>query len=118
MPLVSVVLSTYNDAAFLRESVQSLLGQTFRDLELIIVDDVSTNNTAAVLAGFQDSRLRVLRNQRNLGLAASLNRGIALASGKYIARQDADTISAANRLQLQVDYLARHPDAVVVGTNV
>ncbi len=118
MPLVSVVLSTYNDAAFLRESVQSLLGQSFRDLELIIVDDGSTDNTAAVLAGFQDSRLRVLRNQRNLGLAASLNRGIGLASGKYIARQDADTISAANRLQVQVDYLARHPDAVVVGTNV
>jgi len=118
MPLVSVVLSTYNDAAFLRESVQSLLGQTFRDFELIVVDDGSTDNTAALLADFCDPRLRPLRNERNLGLAASLNRGITIASGKYIARQDADTTSAPQRLQLQVSYLERHPDAIVVGSNV
>ncbi len=118
MPLVSVILSTYNDAPFLPESVESVLNQSFRDFELIIVDDGSTDKTAEVLATFQHSRIRLLHNERNLGLAASLNRGIAVASGKYIARQDADTISVPNRLQLQVDYLENHPSLIIVGSNV
>jgi glycosyltransferase involved in cell wall biosynthesis len=118
VPLVSIVLATYNDAAFLPPSLESLLGQTFRDFELIVVDDGSTDHTPALLDGFKDPRLRVLRNPRNLGLAASLNRGAAIATGKYIARQDADTMSLPNRLEVQVDYLDRHPDVVVVGTSV
>jgi glycosyltransferase involved in cell wall biosynthesis len=118
MPLVSVVLSTYNDAAFLRESVKSLLDQTFRDFELIVVDDGSTDNTAALLADFCDPRLRPLRNERNLGLAPSLNRGIAMARGKYIARQDADTISTPDRLLRQVEHLECYPDEIIVGSNI
>jgi len=113
-----VVLSTYNDARFLAQSVQSILDQSFRDFELVVVDDGSADDTAEVLAGFRDPRLRVLRNDRNLGLAVSLNRGIAMARGKYIARQDADTVSAPNRLELQVNYLERHPHVIVMGSNV
>ncbi len=114
-PTVSVVMSVYNDACFLRESVLSILNQTYSEFEFIIIDDGSTDDTPRVLGSFQDSRLRVVR-QENRGLAAALNHGLSLAQGEYIARQDADDVSMAERLSQQVRFLDGTPDVALVGS--
>ena len=91
---VSVVMSVFNGQAFLVEAIESILGQTFRDFEFVIVDDGSTDGTAEILNRFakQDERIRILRHS-NKGRAESLNVGIGLANGEYIARMDADDIA-------------------------
>lgn len=115
-PIVSVVMSVYNGEHFLREAVESILCQSFREFELIVIDDGSTDGTAAILHAYQeeDERMQVYY-QANKGLVESLNRGCGLARGKYIARMDADDISAANRLMWQVDFMEKHPEVGVVG---
>ena len=92
LPLVSVVLPVYNGAAYLREAVDSILAQTYRSFELIIINDGSKDDSASIIAQFDDPRIRSF-SQANQGLAATLNRGIGLAQGAYIARQDQDDIS-------------------------
>lgn len=114
VPEVSVVMSVYNGETYLREAVDSILQQTFRNLEFIVVDDGSTDGTRRVLESYADNRI-VLINQENAGLARSLNRGIRLAKGKYIARMDADDISMPERLMEQVSFLERNPNVAVVG---
>src|SRR5712692_8991358 len=101
MAIVSVIMSVYNDDAFVARAVESILSQTLKEFEFIIVNDGSTDRCEQAVAGFRDSRIHVITNQRNLGLAYSLNRGIALANGKYIARQDADDVSLPHRLATQ-----------------
>lgn len=118
MPLVSVLLSVHNDARFLAAAVESVLRQTVDDLELIVVDDASTDETPALLAAVQDSRLRLLRNERQLGLAASLNRGLDEAQGRYVARLDADDVALPQRLESQLARIAATPSVVVVGTGI
>jgi hypothetical protein len=115
---VSVVLPVYNGERWLRESVQSVLGQTFRDFELIAIDDGSTDDSPRVLAELAaaDSRVRVHTNPRNLGLIPSLNRGFALARGRYIARLDADDVALPTRLERQVARLEAEPRLGVVGS--
>jgi len=117
-PLVTVLLSVYNGERFLRESVESILGQTFTDFEFLIVDDASTDSTALILTEYagRESRIRLVHNPGNLGLTRSLNRGLALAAGKYVARQDADDVSLPERLQRQVEFLEEHEDIAVLGT--
>lgn len=117
-PRVSVVMSVFNDAQYLSESIESILGQTFRDFELLVVNDASTDATAAVLAGYDDPRLRVLTNEKNMGLTLSLRRALEEARGELIARQDADDISDPERLALQVAWLDRHPDVGVLGSEL
>jgi len=107
-------MSTHNDEAFVGEAVASILGQTFADFELIVVDDGSTDGTAQVLGGFADPRLQVVR-QDNTGLTRALNAALARARGEYIARQDADDRSAPNRLEAQVQFLDAHAHAALVG---
>lgn len=115
IPAVSVILPVYNAAGTVEQSVRSILGQTFRDFELIIIDDGSTDRSADVINAIDDGRIIFLR-QRNIGLAATLNKAISLARAPLIARQDNDDISYPSRLQKQVDYLKEHPEVVVVGT--
>lgn len=115
-PTVSVVLSTYNDDQFLLPAIESVLGQTLADLELIVVDDGSTDDTAELLDSVDDRRLRVLRNQRNIGLTRSLNRGLEAARGRYIARLDADCLAVPQRLERQVDFLERNLSVGIVGS--
>jgi len=114
-PLVTVLLPVHNGADHLRESLASVLAQSFRDFELLAIDDGSTDETAAILAGVADGRLRVLRNERNLGLTATLNRGIGEALGAYIARQDADDLSDPGRLGAQVTRLEAEPELALLG---
>jgi len=115
-PTVSVVMSVYNGQEFLSEAVESILGQTFRDFEFVVIDDGSADRTAEILAAFaaRDGRLRVLRHE-NKGRTASLNVGISLAQGKYIARMDADDVALPHRLDEQVDFMERHPEVGLLG---
>lgn len=115
-PLVTVVMTVYNEARYVRDAVRSILGQTFSDLELIVVDDGSRDESAEIVASFGDPRIRLIR-QTNTGLAGALNRGIAEARGRYIARQDADDVSDSDRLALQVAALEADPALVLLGTN-
>lgn len=116
-PTVSVVMPAFNAAEFLDGAVSSILGQTFRDFEFIIIDDGSTDDTASILEKYAqaDGRLRVFR-QSNEGVIAALNRGCRLARGRYIARMDADDISLPHRIERQLDYLEKHPQVGIVGT--
>jgi glycosyltransferase involved in cell wall biosynthesis len=118
VPLVSVLLAAHDDARFLHEAIGSVLQQTLRDLELIVVDDASTDDTARVLTGVADGRLVVLRNDEHAGLAASLNRALDRAGGKYAARLDADDVALPERLERQVERLDGDARTAVVGAAV
>jgi glycosyltransferase involved in cell wall biosynthesis len=109
-------MPVYNGDKYLREAIDSILNQTFEDFEFIIINDASTDETLSILNSYADSRMKIHINKRNLGVAKSLNIGLRMAKGKYIARQDADDISMPNRLATQVDFLDRHPDYAAVGT--
>jgi hypothetical protein len=115
-PTVSVVMSVFNSERFLREAVESILEQSFRQFEFIIIDDGSTDRSPSILDRYrtQEPRVRVYR-QDNKGLIESLNRGCELSRGKYIARMDADDISVRDRLALQVSFMESHPQFSVVG---
>jgi len=115
-PQISVIMSVYNGERYLRESVDSILNQIFTDFEFIIIDDGSTDGTWAILNSYADPRVRLVHNQKNIGLTCSLNKGLALASGEYVARQDADDVSLAERLEQQVRYLDIHPEVGLLGT--
>jgi glycosyltransferase involved in cell wall biosynthesis len=118
-PRVSVVLPVYNGSAFIVEAVNSILEQTFRDFELLVIDDGSTDATRDLLAPLakRDGRLRVLAEPHR-GLVGSLNHGIAVARGSLIARMDADDAALPGRFAAQVTYLDANPDCVVVGTSI
>ena len=118
VPLVSVLMSVHNDAEYLDEAVQSVLGQTLDDLELLVVDDDSVDATPEVLAAYDDTRVRVVRNDQRQGLAASLNRALELTDGRYVARLDADDVALPNRLERQVERLRSGPAVAVVGAGV
>ena len=118
VPQVSVLMPVYNGALYLREAVDSILNQTFIDFEFIIVDDGSTDETSAILDGYTDPRIVRVTNQNNLGIIEALNRGLAVACGKYVARMDADDISLPERLSQQVQFLEEHPEIGILGTGI
>lgn len=115
-PKLSVVMAVYNGERFLREAVESILSQTYSDFEFIIFDDCSKDGSAAILRSFTDPRLRIHTNEKNIGLTNSLNKGLAVARGKYIARMDADDISLPTRFAKQVAFLNEYPAIALVGT--
>lgn len=117
MSAVSVIMPVRNGERYLREAVDSVLGQTLGDLELIVVDDGSIDRTAEILASYLDPRLRVLRHASR-GVAASLNAGIRLARSDFVARMDADDVSEPPRLERQVSFLSEHAEYVIVGSDV
>lgn len=111
-------MSVYNGERYLNEAVDSILGQTFTDFEFLIIDDASTDRTPEILRSYDDPRIRVVTNEENLGLTKSLNKGLTLARGEYIARMDADDISLPERLEKQVLFLEKNPNIDVLGANV
>lgn len=119
-PLVTIIMPIYNEEKYVHYAIDSILTQTFSDFELILVDDGSTDNTRSFLTDYarRDARVVLVENDHNRGLVYSLNRGLALASGKYIARMDANDISLPDRLALQVGYLEQHAEVGVLGTNI
>ena len=114
-PMVSIVLSARDESARIGAAVESILAQTFAEWELIVVDDGSRDDTAAVVEALDDSRIRVLRRSPR-GLATSLNEGISLARSPYVARQDADDRSLPDRLEVQLSFLRSRPDIAVAGS--
>ena len=118
-PLVTVLLSTHNDLRFLPQAVESILSQSFGDFEFLIIDDGSTDGTTEYLSSVsgEDPRVRVLSNERNIGLTRSLNLGLGSARGRFLARMDADDVSAPQRLARQVTFLERNSDVGVVGSS-
>src|SRR5438094_2743094 len=96
-PLISVLLPVYNASAYLATAIESILTQTFRNYELIIINDGSTDDSLSIIRSFTDDRIKLIDNPANIGLIESLNKGIDLARGKYIARMDADDISLPTR---------------------
>lgn len=116
-PEISVVMSVHNGEKYLLKAVQSILNQSYSDFEFIIINDGSTDNTARILASFEDRRIKLIHNRENIGLTTSLNKGIALAQGEFIARQDADDISLPERLERQVEYMQAHPEIGVLGAH-
>lgn len=115
--LVSVIMCVYNtNAVYLNEAIKSILEQSFSKFEFIIVDDGSDAFVNEVLSRFSDSRIKIIKNCKNIGLTKSLNIALKAAKGKYIARMDADDLSFRQRFQIQFDYMEKHPDIVVCGT--
>lgn len=114
IPEVSVVMPVYNAACYVREAIHSIINQSFTDFELLIINDGSTDNTAHILSSFEDDRIRLVQNERNIGIVETLNLGIALACGKYIAIMHADDISMPQRLEQQVNFLNRHETVSLV----
>lgn len=115
-PLVSVLIGAYNEEESIARTLQSLLGQSFDNHEIIVIDDGSTDDTAEVVQEFGDDRIRLLQNDRNGGLPSALNRGLRAARGEFIARADADEWSPAYRLQRQVEILQDRQGVQVVST--
>jgi glycosyltransferase involved in cell wall biosynthesis len=118
VPLVSVLLAVHNGGRYLGAAIDSVLGQTVEDLELIVIDDASTDETPDLLATAGDERLVVLRNDQQDGLATSLNRGLEVATGRYVARLDDDDIAAPERLERQLARIRAEPDVAIVGSAV
>jgi glycosyltransferase involved in cell wall biosynthesis len=112
---VTVLMSVFNDQGYLVDAVQSILNQTFRDFEFLIIDDGSSKPIDTSLPVYADNRIVFMRHS-NMGLTRSLNRGLSLATGDYIARMDADDVSLPGRLEAQVRLLDANPDLDMVGT--
>lgn len=115
-PVISVLMCVYNGELYLKQAVESILSQTYRQLEFVVVNDGSTDATGEMLDSYKDPRIVRVDNDTNLGLVGALNRGRRVARGQYIARMDADDVSEPLRLERQLRYLERHPEVGVLGT--
>ncbi len=115
-PKVTVLMSIYNGEKYLHQAINSILNQTFKDFEFLIINDGSTDGTAEILQSYNDFRIRIINNEKNIGLTKSLNKGLKLAKGDYIARMDADDISLPERFERQVEFLNKNKKMGLVGT--
>lgn len=122
-PKISVVMSVYNGEKYLNKSMDSILNQTFKDFEFIIIDDCSTDKSYQILERYRnsDTRIKLIRKNKNIGVKGfikNLNLGIKEARGQYIARMDQDDIAELNRLEKQYNFLVENPDTYIVGSNL
>ena len=117
MPRVSVIMPAYNVEKYIGEAIESILNQTFKDFEFIIINDGSTDNTANIIKQYakKDKRIKFIDNKDNRGFIARLNDCLNIAKGEYIAKMDSDDISLPTRLEKQVEFLDKHPDYGMVG---
>jgi glycosyltransferase involved in cell wall biosynthesis len=115
-PFVTVLMTVYNGLPYLPQAIESVLGQTFSDFEFLIIDDASTDNSLACIRSYTDPRIRLICNEKNIGQACSLNKGLQLARGVYVARLDQDDLCLPERLQKQVALLQKRRDVTVVGS--
>lgn len=117
-PKISVLMTTYNGASFIREGLDSVLSQTFQNFELLVVDDCSTDGTADILASYSDPRLRVLRPERNMGVVRARNLGFSACAGAYIAPLDHDDLAIPERLATESGFLDDNPEIALVASRV
>jgi len=117
-PLVNIIMSVYNSEEWINYSVKSILNQTYKNIELIVIDDCSTDNTKTILESYNDSRIKLVLNNKNMGLTNNLNHALFLCKGKYVARMDADDIAYENRIEKQVYFLETHEEIDVLGTQI
>jgi glycosyltransferase involved in cell wall biosynthesis len=115
-PKITVLMSIFNGETFLKEAIESILQQTFKDFEFLIINDCSSDSSLAIINTYSDSRIRIVNNETNLGLTKSLNIGLNLALGNYIARMDDDDVSFKDRLEKQFNFLEQNIDVGVLGT--
>lgn len=115
-PKISVIMSVYNSAAFVKEAIDSVLQQTYSDFEFIIINDGSTDTSEDLILAVTDKRIRYVRNEGNKGLIYSLNHGVSIAKGRYIARMDADDICDVSRFQKQIHEFEKSPELIVCGS--
>lgn len=115
MPLVSVVMPVFNGEAFLKAAMDSILSQTFQDFELLLINDGSTDGSRNLIQSYQDSRIRLLDNDRNRGLVYSRNRGLAEAKSSLVALLDADDVAVPERIAIQYEYMMENPELVMTG---
>ncbi|MBK9283699.1 MAG: glycosyltransferase [Sphingobacteriaceae bacterium] len=114
---ISVILPVYNGEKYLREAIESVLNQTYRNFELIIVNDGSTDQSLSIIHSFSDNRIICVNNQQNAGLIEVLNQGISLAKGEFIARMDADDICMPERFKMQMEVFEKNPEVVLVSSD-
>ena len=119
-PKISLIMSVYNGEDYLVEAIESVLNQTFKEFELIVINDCSTDSTGEILNRFAelDKRVKVHTNEVNLRLPSSLNKAITLAQGKYIARMDADDICLPERLEKQYNFMENNPSVPSSPTSI
>lgn len=118
MPKISVIMPAYNAEKYIAEAIDSILAQTFGDFEFIVLNDHSSDRTEEIILSYQDSRIVYVKNEKNLGVAGTLNRGLEMARGEYIARMDADDISLPERFEKQVAFLDENTSVVVLGAAI
>lgn len=115
--LISVIMSNYNTPInYLKESIDSVLNQTYSNFEFIIIDDGSTDDSLEFIKSYDDPRIKLVVNKKNIGLTKSLNKGLEAAQGEFIARMDSDDICYPERFEKQIEYMKGHPDTIVCGT--
>lgn len=117
-PLVSIIIPVYNTAAYLARAIGTILSQDYTPTEIILINDGSTDDSETIIQSFEDPRIRYIKNDQNMGLVYTLNRGIELAGGKYIARMDGDDLCMPGRISHQVAYLETHLDVGLLATVV
>lgn len=115
-PLVSVIISTYNEEKYIIDSINSILNQNYKNIEVIVVDDASTDNTVNLIKNLKNDKIKLYINDVNKKLAYNLNFAILKSNGKYIARMDADDISRKNRIKIQVNYLESHKETDIIAS--
>lgn len=118
IPLVSIIMPVYNGAHYLNDAIDSILHQTFIDFELVIINDGSTDKSESIVLSYEDERIRYLKNECNKGICFTLNRGVSIAQGKYVARMDCDDISNVRRLEKQVCFLENNMSVGIVGCDL
>ena len=115
--MITVLMPVYNAEEFLKDTMDSILNQTYKDFEFLIINDGSSDSSVKIIESYGDDRIRLVHNEENMGLIKTLNKGIELARGKYIARMDADDIAELNRLEVQVEYMEKNENIALVGSN-
>ena len=117
-PRITVIMPVYNCELYIKEAVDSILNQTFADFDFLIIDDASTDKTVSIIKEYKDSRIQLIEKTVNTGYTISLNYGLKVAKGEYIARMDGDDISLPNRFEKQIAFLDSNPDVVLCGAAI
>lgn len=116
MPKVTVLMTAFNEQKLIKTTIKSILRQSYSDFEFLIVDDASKDSTVSIIESFNDSRIRIIKNQENKGISESSNIGLKAATGEYIFRMDADDVANRDRIKKQVEFLDEHPNVGIVGS--